>query len=120
MPDPPPTTALAFSPRSDLIPLPPASTPLQDKPLRQQLFRHIVADLKAANRKTRNERLNRAVQVGPGPTPWPLPGAAGDGLVIAAAAARARMVDRTLLAAERSHWRDVDVAVAQRQGLDVD
>lgn len=34
----------------------------QDKPLRQQLFRHIVADLKAANRKTRNERLNRAVQ----------------------------------------------------------
>ncbi|KXZ52362.1 hypothetical protein GPECTOR_10g996 [Gonium pectorale] len=34
----------------------------QDKALRQQLFRHIVADLKAANRKTRNERLNRAVQ----------------------------------------------------------
>ncbi|GFR43447.1 hypothetical protein Agub_g4529 [Astrephomene gubernaculifera] len=34
----------------------------QDKALRQQLFRHIVADLKAANRKTRNERLNRSVQ----------------------------------------------------------
>ncbi|KAG2501935.1 hypothetical protein HYH03_000433 [Edaphochlamys debaryana] len=34
----------------------------QDKALRQQLFRHIVADLKAANRKSRNERLNRSVQ----------------------------------------------------------
>ncbi|KAG2439494.1 hypothetical protein HXX76_004848 [Chlamydomonas incerta] len=34
----------------------------QDKALRQQLFRHIVSDLKAANKKSRNERLNRAVQ----------------------------------------------------------
>ncbi|PNW82173.1 hypothetical protein CHLRE_06g277050v5 [Chlamydomonas reinhardtii] len=34
----------------------------QDKALRQQLFRHIVSDLKAANKKCRNERLNRAVQ----------------------------------------------------------
>ncbi len=82
---------LVVPPRSDLIPRPPASTPLQDKPLRQQLFRHIVADLKAANRKTRNERLNRAVQVGPDPLHAALAGAFGGGLTMAAAAARAGM-----------------------------
>ncbi|WIA37864.1 hypothetical protein OEZ86_014713 [Tetradesmus obliquus] len=35
---------------------------VNDKQLREMLFRHIIADLKAANQKGRNERLNRAVQ----------------------------------------------------------
>ncbi|KAL4857462.1 hypothetical protein ACK3TF_002330 [Chlorella vulgaris] len=35
---------------------------VQDKALRQLVFRHITADIKNANRKQRNERLNRAVQ----------------------------------------------------------
>ncbi|CAL8470003.1 g9545 [Coccomyxa elongata] len=34
----------------------------QDKDLRQMLFRHIIADIKSANQKQRNERLNRSLQ----------------------------------------------------------
>ena len=34
----------------------------QDKGLRQLLFRHIVADIKSANQRQRNERLNRSLQ----------------------------------------------------------
>ncbi|KAI7837441.1 hypothetical protein COHA_008699 [Chlorella ohadii] len=35
---------------------------VQDKALRQLVFRHITADIKNSNKKQRNERLNRAVQ----------------------------------------------------------
>ena len=35
---------------------------LQDKALRQLVFRHITADIKNSNKRHRNERLNRAVQ----------------------------------------------------------
>ncbi|KAK9840402.1 hypothetical protein WJX74_009278 [Apatococcus lobatus] len=34
----------------------------QDKALRHMIFHHIIADLKACNRRARNDRLNRAVQ----------------------------------------------------------
>lgn len=33
-----------------------------DKALRRLVFRHVVADIKAANKKARNERFNRSVQ----------------------------------------------------------
>ena len=35
---------------------------VQDKGLRQLVFRHVTSDIKNANKKQRNERLNRAVQ----------------------------------------------------------
>lgn len=35
---------------------------VQDKSLRQLVFRHVTSDIKNSNRKGRNERLNRAVQ----------------------------------------------------------
>ena len=35
---------------------------VQDKALRQLLFRHITSDIKNSNKKQRNDRLNRAVQ----------------------------------------------------------
>eukprot|EP00887_Chlorella_sp_A99_P007365 scaffold2.g7365.t1 len=35
---------------------------VQDKALRQLVFRHITADIKNSNKRQRNERLNRAVQ----------------------------------------------------------
>ena len=35
---------------------------VQDKALRQLVFRHITADIKAGNKKGRNDKLNRAVQ----------------------------------------------------------
>ncbi|KAF6262746.1 SDA1-domain-containing protein [Scenedesmus sp. NREL 46B-D3] len=35
---------------------------VNDKQLRELLFRHIIADLKASNQKGRNERLNKSVQ----------------------------------------------------------
>ena len=35
---------------------------VQDKALRQLVFRHVTADIKNSNRRQRNDRLNRAVQ----------------------------------------------------------
>lgn len=49
-------------PPTELLPLLFRLFRVQDKSLRQLLFRHITSDIKNANKKGRNERLNRTLQ----------------------------------------------------------
>lgn len=46
----------------DVLPLMFRLFRVQDKALREHLFRHIVSDIKSQNRKHRNEKLNRTLQ----------------------------------------------------------
>lgn len=49
-------------PPTELLPLLFRLFRIQDKTLRNLVFRHIVSDIKAANKKGRNDRLNRSIQ----------------------------------------------------------
>lgn len=58
----PPARPRAKLPAAELLPLLFRLFKVQNKALRTLVFRHITADIKAANKKARNERLNRSLQ----------------------------------------------------------